>query len=150
MHRNQLKDWEESVKDEIVLRVWDYELSKVNPADLQAGKDLNFNVNLQNDSHSFEKEDLPLLKFIVCVQDQSSSPLSEYHLSEVRYFSRKNEPEKKPQEEKKNYKMETDSLKKIKSMLNEINEEAEAEEATDDFYGHEIKICLNRNTYGEE
>ena len=148
--RNQLKDWEESVKDEIVLRVWDYELSKVNPADLQAGKDLNFNVNLQNDSHSFEKEDLPLLKFIVCVQDQSSSPLSEYHLSEVRYFSRKNEPEKKPQEEKKNYKMETDSLKKIKSMLNEINEEAEAEEATDDFYGHEIKICLNRNTYGEE
>ena len=31
-------------------------------------------------------------------------PRSEYHLSEVRYFSRKNEPEKKPQEEKKNYK----------------------------------------------
>ena len=111
---------------------------------------MKLNISLQNDSHIFEKENIPLLKFIVCVQDQSKSPLSEYQLSNVRYFARENEPEKEPQEENENYKMETGFLKKIKSILNGINEEADAEESTDDVYGHEIRICLNRNTYGEE
>ena len=148
--RSQLRDWEESVKDGIVLRAWDYELATVNSEDVEPGEDLKLNISLQNDSHIFEKEDIPLLKFIVCVQDQSKSPLSEYQLSNVRYFARENEPEKEPQEENENYKMETGFLKKIKSILNGINEEADAEESTDDVYGHEIRICLNRNTYGEE
>ena len=147
--RNQLKEWEESVKDRIVLKVWDYELAAVNFVDVEAGKDLKLNVNLQNDSHIFEKKDIPLLKFIVCVQNQFPSPLSNYYLTNVRYFSKKNEPEKEAQEENKNYEVEMESLKKLKSMLSEINEEAEAEEAIT-ISGHEIEIRLNRNTYGEE
>lgn len=75
--------------------------------------------------------------------------LSNYYLTNVRYFSKKNEPEKEAQEENKNYEVEMESLKKLKSMLSEINEEAEAEEAIT-ISGHEIEIRLNRNTYGEE
>ena len=90
--------------------------------------------------------------FMAMLEEQTSSPLSRYQLSEVRYSSQEGELESSASEEKTRYAPESVCLQELKSLLRYINEDAGAQEDSS-AYMNEISVCLNRNTakeYGKQ
>ena len=147
--RNELKNWEQKAEgDKVALSVWGYELSSVKVDKEKQGEDLEFEENLWNEGEPFGKEDLPLLKFMAMLEEQTSSPLISYQLSEVRYSSREGKLESSASEEKIRYAPESVCLQELKSRLKYINEDAGAQEDSSS-YMDEISVCLNRNTAKE-